>query len=1694
MEVMAGDLTDLPFQRRNVVEWSHRDQLTGALERARRETNHWSASTASAVHKYNKVVDQRALDLGDGRVQQTQRKQLEVFSTRVPGGSMQVIRSSTTSSSRSTIQMTQMGAGSWSTVPDMDTAFGDLQLSLHPLDLSSEKSKASVGRSIGWRRPPSRVARTNAANSSAAHQDRQDAPKETRLEITVEDDKAEPSGPIISFPSDDDSSEKTASIITASSASVRNSSSRLSIVESRKSCSSENLVKVGVDMSDELSSDVSGSVNGFLGRSSVLRRSLQYTRPPDFPTGTSVRRMRDEIEARGGVGGGIGPLPASPSPTPAPPAAPAKEQTLDKVKRLVSDSIATQNHSFVTVKSLNEVRGRLRSKVAEDETAAKLVNGEGGAVEQQPAPADTLVSEDHVLRRVREAVRVPAAGTGVGVGARVQSYVFGMENGQGAPDRAASPAKEKTVNGLRSEEWQRRRKSYGFEADVQHGLSLASKEDTWSDSGAALSPLLKHIDVIKRAREAGRIARPVSLCEPDTARLTNGSGAEQVERPKRTVVSLAEDADQATDMDRRRDVLRRRAEREISRQTRAGRSLTEPVSVSIPVVANDAVVVRADGGVGVARDAAASPPSEPTLLIDGLHYDETSRSQETSKRHSIAIVEHVDDEDDVGDNKADAKQGEAVVPAAPPQPGSGDTYLFDSTEDAAGSARKKRVEFSKTEVHFAAEPGRFNLVSTDDKPPPTNIVRGRRRQKLFAEQRINRSGLPEVRFGDSPLEQAALALAPAADTRQESGDDPRPTSTGVITVTMEGKLSPDHPAGLGAERLQPARTAEADDDKARAGLGPARCAASSEAETPNGTGPSGAAAPVPMWRSTVTLKNNSFASLAAPPGSETTNDGQAEFQRLLKSLRPTGKREIVSTEIMPEVTITTNAPTSRSKGFSTKVTLVPESTEKFVSEQHSTHKQVESSEQTNILHSLKLSVSPPSPSVDTPLSIALVGPSYPSLLDAREHRDAAEAAEARERRYRHHASKAERLVQLDGGRTDPQPRTASPNTVYIIPEQKKQSMFTDIGRTGFRTPSPVLPKSFSLVDSVNRRVDAATQVSRDDCVRTVSVREILDRLAVDKSDSKERIIEVVTVPTRQVADTLPEGRRSSPRPDRINGGAASPTVDPVIFREHRPTSPSPRDTIFSRLSARCDQDAAAAQESRVRSPGLGLPAPQDGARVRRPMSPAPAARRPAERDPHDPQQEGRVRSPAPPAPPAEQEAARLRRGSPVAKDAKKREYLHCHAPPGGHHIDVVERFLRSERERSHLDQLHRSRSRSRTRSRSPDGKGRPRLGSDAERWSRGRDAEAEATIRSKEINEIRERRRRSRSRDELRAREEQRGLDGHRRSRSRDELDERVSPQAQAQRREARSRSRSQDHLELDRGHGHGHEHGHTHRSSSRRRDHERHRSRSRDLLDDKPGREALETSKQRVGAEHADHERAHHASSRTSRSREELKEHVVNGNTAATGPEDLVAPKERPAPPPPEAAERRHRCKCADRDRDGRTRATPAAGTGAGAGAGAGHKHKSEAHSRRARAVPDQKLDKIVRKTRTHVAALASPIAHLVKPSKDRSSAASVVTATAPKRTGDVHLLMEPIRPVRRTTAPTKHSSYSSTVTNGTRGPAKTSTAPRRGNISDSNLSLSQGNKCAAQSRQGAEPRADPGRERQERPQRRGHRKPATD
>ncbi|XP_054745199.1 uncharacterized protein LOC129249415 isoform X5 [Anastrepha obliqua] len=62
------------------------------------------------------------------------------------------------------------------------------------------------------------------------------------------------------------------------------------------------------------------------------------------------------------------------------------------------------------------------------------------------------------------------------------------------------------------------------------------------------------------------------------------------------------------------------------------------------------------------------------------------------------------------------------------------SILFQRTQNA-----QKRVEFCKTEVHFAAESGRVNIVETDGKPPPTNNFRRRRRTTSGPLQSLTKS-------------------------------------------------------------------------------------------------------------------------------------------------------------------------------------------------------------------------------------------------------------------------------------------------------------------------------------------------------------------------------------------------------------------------------------------------------------------------------------------------------------------------------------------------------------------------------------------------------------------------------------------------------------------------------------------------------------------------------------------------------------------------------------------------------------------------------------------------------------------------------------------------------------------------------------------------------------------------------------------
>ncbi|XP_046428939.1 uncharacterized protein LOC124183869 isoform X1 [Neodiprion fabricii] len=77
----------------------------------------------------------------------------------------------------------------------------------------------------------------------------------------------------------------------------------------------------------------------------------------------------------------------------------------------------------------------------------------------------------------------------------------------------------------------------------------------------------------------------------------------------------------------------------------------------------------------------------------------------------------------------------------------------DESNAATISRSVKRVGFCKTEVHFAAESGKVNIVETDCKPPPSNRYRRRRRSNIVVGLPATNKNLPLIHFGDTTYEK-----------------------------------------------------------------------------------------------------------------------------------------------------------------------------------------------------------------------------------------------------------------------------------------------------------------------------------------------------------------------------------------------------------------------------------------------------------------------------------------------------------------------------------------------------------------------------------------------------------------------------------------------------------------------------------------------------------------------------------------------------------------------------------------------------------------------------------------------------------------------------------------------------------------------------------------------------------------------------
>lgn len=418
-----------------------------------------------------------------------------------------------------------------------------------------------------------------------------------------------------------------------------------------------------------------------------------------------------------------------------------------------SKKIKAKRHSFITVESLKEVRGRLRrlSSPIDDLYSSKRKDED---------PDDGIASEDNTMIKNEN-----YTSSNLGV-SRVKSYVYGMEAmlgsrktvvGTGSLESRTSGKLGTSIN--RSEDWYNRRKSYGFEQvhnqqlDQTNSISLhaKSKIESSTDSGICrstemvLTPTIKtqifnkyNGDITKSETENGH-----KLKNTNSTIINLGPDINKNQINYHNI-RKSESFSQKDDYNELFNVWNKRALNNSSTTDKTNNS--EQLTITIPIVSEDKPINNNN---------------------KKLYHRQLSENSSVSieqidseiKRHSIAVDESKYVNKNI-ENKypfAQLRRTSLVI---------GDALenfnINDNVEEENINRKPKRVEFCKTEVHFAAESGRVNIVETDEKPPPTNNFRRRRRNSGITNNQtsedMNKNGLPLIHFGDTSYEKQLFSI------------------------------------------------------------------------------------------------------------------------------------------------------------------------------------------------------------------------------------------------------------------------------------------------------------------------------------------------------------------------------------------------------------------------------------------------------------------------------------------------------------------------------------------------------------------------------------------------------------------------------------------------------------------------------------------------------------------------------------------------------------------------------------------------------------------------------------------------------------------------------------------------------------------------------------------------------------------------
>ncbi|XP_074031805.1 uncharacterized protein isoform X5 [Leptinotarsa decemlineata] len=869
-----------PFRDHDVREWSRIDSITGALERARIETDHWSANTINSSHKYGKVVDSRARTDAEGGLHQSARRQLEVFHSQIPGGRLHVVKTHTVATSK----WTNKDGGLLGGNRDFENLQSSFQLPLNPLDLTPQKSKATVGRSV-TRRPPTRhhlkdpisppvdysnplrqahiTAATNLHRvSRLCHQIHESAVKQAfgrRSPRPAIKDRKNGDGSVEIYEIESVSSENT------------NTNGHTNLVRTKSSSSDDiNLIPekdIGSNKSAEDLEDLEELQSW--RRTSKIRRSLQFpkqnktvvsTKPPDLPENIgSVRKIREDLEK----GRRLNTALRNNS---------VDLEALDQILQSISSSSTSSDktpdddndtprkqkrNSFVTVESLQEVKGRLRRTSS---PTSDIYKGD----DKDEEPDDGIVTEETHPGQDKEMPLLEQS--------RVRSYVYGMEsllNKKPGIGTGSLESRVKLINGNttnRNEDWYNRRKSYGFEQVHNHNNS-------------SNSILHKNKNLVESSTDSG-ICRSTEIVSSSTKK--NG-----------LMVNERYTSDEHSDIDQKYN--------DYETNKHSGTHFGQVKKLTNTFIEEDRAPLYSK--TSTPNGSWAKYPSEwsnskseiksTTITIPiaknknivDLSWNDSDRE---IKRHSIAV-----DESKYVTNNTDSNKYRRTSLALNDQ-------FSRQEDDDSNTRRTKKVEFCKTEVHFAAESGKVNIVATDEKPPPTQNFRRRRRNSGPTLDDFNKNGLPVLHFGDTSYEKTMFSISDEPDpiTNEENSQPVAPLTFGLVTVnttnTVNSEITEDDKKELTENEIKgilknkpikprpyhlgetvPFNDSNSDEDN-KWGV---RLRHVDKPETP-------------IWKSTVTVHNYNYFD--RPPQETGSNGSEPEFQKLLKSLRPIRKSDYAS--------------------------------------------------------------------------------------------------------------------------------------------------------------------------------------------------------------------------------------------------------------------------------------------------------------------------------------------------------------------------------------------------------------------------------------------------------------------------------------------------------------------------------------------------------------------------------------------------------------------------------------------------------------------------------------------------------------------------------------------------------------------------------------------------------------------------------